>query len=541
MEFIDQIDNISLPYLFKTNNNNFKLIIEKAIQISKFDTPVLIKGETGTGKEVFSKLIHSLSEKKHGPFIILSFPILNQNEPESLLFGYSKGSLVGSEIAQDDRMGIFENAQNGVLSIDELMDIPFSSQGKFSHFLDTKEFFPIGSTVSRKVDVRIIASTSKDLEIEVQEQRLREDTYFRLNVVSLSLPPLRERREDVMMLIDYFFDYYNKKFTTEMKYSKDCCKLFINYNWPGNIRELMNVVSSLIAINSDKKIIDIKDVKPLLRNTVLQKMKFKAVLNMPFEIRTAIKQYLNFFNDYLYISKGIKSSFEVISTDDGLELCSKANDQKEIEAINRYLMEYLDFVRKNISNISVYFEVERSETEKNLMLLSLKNEVQQLNFKLELKNYQMKTLEDNIEKFYNLLDAKYSNPAPQITNITNDISQTQNIDIDIKLEKINRTIESIKKELLKFDDSFIREHPDFVPELRSLEDKIGTYKSTESIGSEKSKRIFKALYKFLLKFDGKQKDIDGIVKSSEKWYAIISRIHHLYNGVASLFRLPIIP
>lgn len=408
-----------LDYIFQTNNAEFALTIQKAIQISKFDTSVLIKGETGTGKEVFSRFIHSLSDKKHGPFKILSFPILRQNEPEFVLFGYTKGALIGQEIAQEEKIGLIEYANKGVLSIDELMDIPLSSQGKFSHFLDTKEFTPLGSNKSRKVDVRVIASTSRDLELEVEEKRLREDIYFRFNVVSITLPPLRERREDVKLFIDYYSEYYSKRYGIKnIQYDSDCYELFINYNWPGNIRELTNVVSALIVTNTRNGVITVDDVKPSLQNSVLQKKTFKAILKMPQEIKTAIKQYLNFFNDYLHSSKGIMTNFEVVSIDDGLELFTKASSQKEIEILNSHLKEYVDFIRKNISDIAVKFEVERDETEKKLLLLSLKNEIQQLKFKLELKNYQMKFLESAIDKFYNLLGVKYSNPAPLITSIT---------------------------------------------------------------------------------------------------------------------------
>lgn len=527
-----------LDYIFQTNNAEFALTIQKAIQISKFDTSVLIKGETGTGKEVFSRFIHSLSDKKHGPFKILSFPILRQNEPEFVLFGYTKGALIGQEIAQEEKIGLIEYANKGVLSIDELMDIPLSSQGKFSHFLDTKEFTPLGSNESRKVDVRVIASTSRDLELEVEEKRLREDIYFRFNVVSITLPPLRERREDVKLFIDYYSEYYSKRYGIKnIQYDSDCYELFINYNWPGNIRELTNVVSALIVTNTRNGVITVDDVKPSLQNSVLQKKTFKAILKMPQEIKTAIKQYLNFFNDYLHSSKGIMTNFEVVSIDDGLELFTKASSQKEIEILNSHLKEYVDFIRKNISDIAVKFEVERDETEKELLLLSLKNEIQQLKFKLELKNYQMKFLESAIDKFYNLLGVKYSNPAPLITSITQENTQIQKNTNDLKII-INNGIQNIRSELLKLNVNFINEYPDMESNLRSVEDELGNRDNNDNKDANKRIGFFNELRKFVVKFLDKHKAIEGAVKKGEDWLAIIQRIRHLYNGIANIIGIP---
>ena len=228
-------------------------LYDAAVQkIAVSDSTVLILGESGTGKELMAKWIYSHSARRNSPLVKVSCAVLPEGVLESELFGHEKGSFTG---AYAKRKGRFELADRGTIFLDEIGDIPPAIQSKFLRVLQEREFQRIGSNDTIKVDVRVIAATSRDLQKGVAENRFREDLYYRLNVISLEIPPLRDRREDIPALANMFC----RKFCSKMKkimdgFDQRTMKLLQQYNWPGNVRELENVTERAVVLSSGKLI-----------------------------------------------------------------------------------------------------------------------------------------------------------------------------------------------------------------------------------------------------------------------------------------------
>jgi len=231
-------------------------------RVAPTDSTVLILGESGTGKEVIANAIHGLSQRNERPLIKLNCVAIPEGLLESELFGHEKGAFTGALAA---RPGKFELAHSGTLFLDEIGDMSAQTQAKVLRVLQEREFERVGGTRTIKVDVRLIAATNKDLSKEVKEGRFREDLYYRLNVVSISLPPLRERREDIPLLVDFFVEEANRKLRSPVyEVSKDALKVFMDYSWPGNVRELKNVIERA-AILSDNGILRVEHLPPNLQ------------------------------------------------------------------------------------------------------------------------------------------------------------------------------------------------------------------------------------------------------------------------------------
>ncbi len=214
--------------------------------VSKTKATVLLRGESGTGKELVAHAIHYHSDRSENPFIKVSCAALPETLLESELFGYEKGAFTG---AQSTKAGRFEMANGGTLFLDEIGDLPLSTQVKLLRVLQEREFERLGATQTLRVDIRLIAATNKDLEKEVREGRFREDLYYRLNVVPIFLPALRERREDISVLVSYFLERASKENKKNVKYISDpAMEILMNYNWPGNIRELENAIERAVVL-----------------------------------------------------------------------------------------------------------------------------------------------------------------------------------------------------------------------------------------------------------------------------------------------------
>ncbi|MGD9345161.1 MAG: sigma-54 dependent transcriptional regulator [Candidatus Aminicenantes bacterium] len=236
-------------------------LIEK---VAKYFTSILITGETGTGKEMVARAIHDLSSKENSPLIICDCVSIPENLFESELFGYVKGAFTG---ADKDKKGLFEEANNGIIFLDEIGEIPLSIQAKLLRVLEQHEFRPLGSNEIRKVDVRVIAATSRNLRDGVKKGGFREDLFHRLNKVEIHLPPLRVRSEDIPILMRHFLDIFNKKFNKDLRgVSQQVQKLFQKYEWPGNVRELENVLERA-AILAKSHFIDISDLPEYLQDS----------------------------------------------------------------------------------------------------------------------------------------------------------------------------------------------------------------------------------------------------------------------------------
>ncbi len=240
-------------------------LVEIAMQVAKSDISILIYGESGTGKEVFAKAIHEYSPRRDKPLISVNCGAIPEGILESELFGHKKGSFTG---AVETRKGYFEIADGGTLFLDEIGEMPLRTQVKLLRAIETQEFMKIGAETVTSVDVRIIAATNKDLQQEVDAGKFREDLYFRLKAVTLSIPPLRKRKGDIEELAYHFITRYaeaNK--ILPPKLTDEALKFLMDYNWPGNIRELKNTIESAIAINKGDSL-TVESFIPLIKLAV---------------------------------------------------------------------------------------------------------------------------------------------------------------------------------------------------------------------------------------------------------------------------------
>jgi DNA-binding NtrC family response regulator len=223
-------------------------MVEIYKQISKVaptDATVLIEGETGTGKDLIARMIHRNSRRANHPFVPVDCGAIAPSLLESELFGTLKGAYTG---ADRDRMGVFEAANNGTVFLDEIGDIEFGFQLKLLRFLQEREIRPLGSPRARKVDVRVVAATNRDMQKMVDEQKFREDLWYRLNVVRISVPPLCERSTDIPLLVHYFLNRYNGRYSLDTKLTESGLKAMEEYSWPGNIRQLQHMMERLTIL-----------------------------------------------------------------------------------------------------------------------------------------------------------------------------------------------------------------------------------------------------------------------------------------------------
>ncbi|MDY6854859.1 MAG: sigma-54 dependent transcriptional regulator [Thermodesulfobacteriota bacterium] len=228
-------------------------------QIQGVDVPVLIVGESGTGKELVANDVHLRSSRRNGPVVKVNCVAIPGELLESELFGYERGAFTG---AYSNKPGRLEFAHNGTLFLDEIGDMPLSLQSKLLRVLQEGSFFRLGGNEEIKVDIRIIASTNKDLEAAIIERTFREDLYYRLNVIKLHIPPLRERKEEVPILISYFLGKYRRAYNKKIKNLPDkTFNLLMDYSWPGNVRELENIIKKYVVLEGEEIILRELNVK----------------------------------------------------------------------------------------------------------------------------------------------------------------------------------------------------------------------------------------------------------------------------------------
>src|SRR5512143_3837925 len=222
-------------------------------KVAPTDATVLIEGETGTGKELIARMIHANSKRAQQPFVPVDCGAIAPSLLESELFGTLKGAYTG---ADRDRMGVFEEAHNGTVFLDEIGDIDLGFQLKLLRFLQEREIRPLGSSRAKKVDVRVIAATNKDIQKLVDEGKFREDLWYRLNVVRLTVPPLCERASDIPLLVHYFLKRYNERYKLDTKLTDSGLKAMEEYSWPGNIRQLQHMMERLTILAPGGRIDD---------------------------------------------------------------------------------------------------------------------------------------------------------------------------------------------------------------------------------------------------------------------------------------------
>jgi transcriptional regulator with PAS, ATPase and Fis domain len=234
------------------NSPALNYAIQVAEQVANTDLTVLINGESGVGKEVFSQIIHSLSARKHNPFIAVNCGAIPEGTIDSELFGHEKGSFTG---ALDSRKGYFETVNGGTIFLDEIGEMPLGTQARLLRVLETGEYIRVGSSKVQKTDVRVIAATNKELLQLVQNGKFREDLYYRLSTVPIRVPALHDRPEDIHILFRKFAaDFANKYKTSSVQLDEEAKQMLISYPWPGNVRELKNIAEQISVLSSDKVI-----------------------------------------------------------------------------------------------------------------------------------------------------------------------------------------------------------------------------------------------------------------------------------------------
>ncbi|MEW6082648.1 MAG: sigma 54-interacting transcriptional regulator [Bacillota bacterium] len=220
-------------------------VYQLAARVAQVDSTVLVTGESGVGKQVVAETIHRMSKRSEGPFVTVCCGAIPENLLESELFGYEAGAFTGA--LREGKPGTIEVSHGGTLFLDEIGDLPLSLQVKILHFLQNKQIVRVGGTKTRNVDTRVLAATNLDLRSMVDKREFREDLYYRLNVVPITIPPLRDRREDIPILVSHFLSRYNERYGLDKRISPDTLNLLVEYDWHGNVRELENMVERLVV------------------------------------------------------------------------------------------------------------------------------------------------------------------------------------------------------------------------------------------------------------------------------------------------------
>ncbi len=249
-----ELQSIKSRYGIIGNAPALNYAIQVAAQVAPTDLTVLINGESGSGKESFSKIIHSLSARKHGNFIAINCGAIPEGTIDSELFGHEKGSFTGAEAA---RKGYFEETNHGTIFLDEIGELPLGTQARLLRVLENKEFIRVGSSKSQKTDVRVVAATNVNLLQAVERGQFREDLYYRLNTVPIAVPPLRDRGEDVVLLFRKFTaDFSERLRISPIRLSDDARQLLMSYRFPGNIRQLKNIAEQVSILESENRTVN---------------------------------------------------------------------------------------------------------------------------------------------------------------------------------------------------------------------------------------------------------------------------------------------
>jgi len=283
------LEEISETYEMVGHSRAMRRIFDTIDTLAKSEAKVLITGETGTGKELVARALHRKSERSGKKFVAVNCAAIPENLLESELFGHKKGSFTG---ATQDKMGKFQVADGGTLFLDEVGDLPLAMQAKLLRVLDNNEIEVIGQYEPRKVDVRILSATNKNLEELIEQRRFREDLYHRLKVVTIEIPPLRKRPQDIRILAEYFLQRFSRTYNKRITgFSEAAIQRLLQHDWPGNVRELRNVVEKISIFTKNEKI-QASDVH------IAMDLEDKSVM-LPEKIRPLRQAAENFERDYI--------------------------------------------------------------------------------------------------------------------------------------------------------------------------------------------------------------------------------------------------
>ena len=245
-----EIQQIKQRYGIIGNSKGLNRALDIAVQVAATDMAVLITGESGTGKEIFPQIIHQLSHRKHGQYIAVNCGAIPEGTIDSELFGHEKGAFTG---AHDHRKGYFEVADNGTIFLDEVAELPMSTQVRLLRVLEAGEFLKVGSSKIKKTDVRVVAATNLDVVKLIGEGKFREDLYYRLNTVPVFVPPLRDRKEDIHLLFKKFVsDFAERYHMPPLQLTEQAIDMLESYRWPGNIRQLKNIAEQISVIEQNR-------------------------------------------------------------------------------------------------------------------------------------------------------------------------------------------------------------------------------------------------------------------------------------------------
>lgn len=244
----DMVENLQVV----TRDPVYANELKRAVTAAQTDASILVRGENGVGKEVFTRFIHANSQRREKPFVALNCAAIPDTLVESELFGYEEGAFTGAK--KNGKIGKFQLAEGGTLFLDEIGDMPFIMQAKLLRVLQTKEIERVGGESGHTVDVRVISATNQPLEQLIREKRFREDLYYRLNVLSFRIPALRERPIDIPLLADFFLQQFNKKYGKKVVISENAYEVLCHYGWPGNVRELQNCIEAAVIMCTDRNL-----------------------------------------------------------------------------------------------------------------------------------------------------------------------------------------------------------------------------------------------------------------------------------------------
>lgn len=320
--FSYSVEGTDEKVVFKSRK--MKEIIEKVKQVSAFPTSILLTGQSGTGKEVIANLIHHVSDRKDKPFIKVNCGAIPEQLLESELFGYEKGAFTGAR--QEGKIGLLELADRGTVLLDEVSELPLSLQVKLLRVLQEKKIQRIGGTKVKQLDIRIISATNKHLKELVERGEFREDLYYRLQVVELHIPSLKERPEDIEILIDYFFLYYCRLYNIKKILAPETKAILQNYHWPGNVRELRNLAESMV-VSVPSVTIEPADLPPHFHH------------HFPYKSSTGLKQQMEQFEkkiifDALEKHSSIRKAADFLGVDHSTIVKKLKKWKKESSATN---------------------------------------------------------------------------------------------------------------------------------------------------------------------------------------------------------------
>ncbi|MER2088385.1 MAG: sigma 54-interacting transcriptional regulator [Sporosarcina sp.] len=259
----EETSNTSPANAIITNSEKVKGILNFCKRVAPTDSTILIHGESGTGKGVIAHHLHNISKRKDGPFLTVNCAAIPADLLESELFGYTNGAFTGA--LKGGKTGLLEAAHNGTIFLDEIGELALPLQAKVLQVIQDKQFFPIGSNESKTVDIRIITATNQDLLKMVNDKTFREDLYYRLNVIDIHMPPLSDRKEDIVPLTYNFLYNFNQKYNMNKVISEECLNMLFYYPWPGNVRQLENLIERLVITSNS--IIEVDDLPQVIKDS----------------------------------------------------------------------------------------------------------------------------------------------------------------------------------------------------------------------------------------------------------------------------------